>query len=151
MISTERMSRYLAIVAALSVLAPPAVSVAQDPEATADEIELMTGTADPKDKKKKRTSRRPKVRDGSWLKKNQPMPEVEEQRGSYEAVLDTELAKHFRRLAVLDRIIEVAAANNDDGLAGRADAVRRKEVSRFRQAMTDFRNQAQARRIVGFP
>lgn len=133
------------------VLAAPVLAAAQE-EPAADEIELMTGTVDPKDEKKKRpTSRKPKVRDGSWLRKNEPMPEVQERRGSYQAVLEAELAKHFRRLAVLDRIIELATADNDDGLAGRADAVRRKEVSRFRAAMTNFKNQAQARRIVGFP
>lgn len=128
------------------------VAAAQTEAPAADDIGLKLGTVDEEANEAKTTyrSRRPKVRDGSWLAKDEPLPEVVEVKSRYEAFLEAELRKHYARLAVLDRILELAEENDDDGLAARADSVRRKEVQRFRRTMNEFREQAQARRVVGF-
>lgn len=128
----------------------PGTAVAQEPSAS-DDIGLKLG-APPAEGEKKKSSSTPRhrVREGSWLQKNEPIPDPTEVKGSYEAFLDTELKKHYRRLALLDRIFEIANANDDSGLLARTDALRRKEVQRFRRAMKDFRVQAEARRMVGF-
>lgn len=128
----------------------PSTAIAQEPSAS-DDIGLKLG-APPAEGEKKKSSSTPRhrVREGSWLQKNEPIPDPTEVKGSYEAFLDTELKKHYRRLALLDRIFEIANANDDGGLLARTDALRRKEVQRFRRAMKDFRVQAEARRMVGF-
>ncbi len=124
---------------------------APDVDPSEDDIGLKIGTVEEgDDERKSYRSRRPKVRDGSWLAKDKPLPEVVKVRSRYEAFLEAELRKHYARLAVLDRIMELAEENDDDSLAARTDTVRRKEVQRFRRVMTDFRAQAQARRVAGF-
>lgn len=144
------------LLATLLFLAPIAAAQTEDsappPSETGDGIGLKLGTTgeDDEDEEKKPRSRRPRVRDGSWLRKDEPLPEVVEVKSRYEAFLEAELRKHYARLAVLDRILEVAEENDDEGLAARVDTVRRKEIQRFSRAMTEFRLQAQARRVAGF-
>lgn len=152
------MKRNFAILCTVMWMCAPFGAFAQDaagdeePKVAGDsDIGLKIGTVDPEEEKEKTRRRRPKVRDGSWLQKDEPIPDTPEVRSRYEAFLEAELRKHYARLAVLDRIIEVAVERDKDSLAARADAVRRKEVARFRKAMTEFRTQTQARRVVGFP
>ena len=147
-------TRYFALGAGVLFLMcalGPTMLHAQEPEAAPDSgIGLKIGVEDKGDKKENKRSYRPKERDASYLKKAEPLPEVVEVQSRYEAFLQSELRKHYARLAVIDRVLELAEENDDDGLNSRADAIRRKELQRFRAAMNTFRQQAQARRVAGF-
>lgn len=90
-----------------------------------------------------------KIRDGAMLKRDislEPTPEV---RGSWEKTRDRLVVTHYRRLARLDAIEQVASDRNDLGLVEAVEAVRRREMQRFRVTMLRFGDQARARDLVG--
>ncbi len=57
---------------------------------------------------------------------------------------------HYRRLARLDFIEEIAEHSDDNRLLERVETVRKREIQRHRQEMTRFWEQARGRAMVGF-
>lgn len=94
---------------------------------------------------------RPRVREGSWLEKDDPIPPLNESPSALDAFLAVELEKHYRRVARLDRIESLIAAEDSGRLRARVEHVRRREMQRFRRTMKAFHRQSEARRLVGFP
>jgi hypothetical protein len=60
-------------------------------------------------------------------------------RGDLERRRDTEMIKHFSRMAELDVIADLAEKAHDLTLAERVEEVRRKETGRFRDAMQELK------------
>ena len=90
------------------------------------------------------------ARDNSYIVNNTPMAEPPDLRGTYEKQRDEELTTHYKRLARLDYISEIAEGSKNTRLLERVETVRRREVQRHRIAMTKFWEQARGRSMVGF-
>lgn len=133
---------WLAVLAALAVLATTPLSSAAPQQGKAPTPAKAPGKA--------KTSRKRETRDGSLIVNNAPMPQPPDLRGTYEKARDDELMIHYRRLAQLDYIAELASGDNDNRLLERVENVRRRETQRHRAAMTAFNEQARARAMVGF-
>lgn len=73
-----------------------------------------------------------KTRQGSILKRNKPLEDPPDLRGAHEVKRDKELALHYKRLAELDVIAQLADKDGDSNLAELCESVRRKELVRFR-------------------
>lgn len=95
-------------------------------------------------------SKKKETREGSYIVNGQPMPPPPDLRGTYEKARDDELITHYRRLAQLDYIEELATHANDTRLLERVESIRRRETQRHRGVMTRFSEQARARAMVGF-
>ncbi len=76
-----------------------------------------------------------KIRPGSYIRRQKDEIIVPDIRGEYEVRRDDELSKHFQRLAQIDAILALARELDDGGLRSRAEAVRRREIQRYRLAM----------------
>lgn len=92
-----------------------------------------------------------KIREGAYLRKDIALNHRPDLRSAYEKQRDLEVATHYKRLAELDWIEQLAAKRNDNRLLERVETVRRKETKRFRSAMTSLWEQARARALVGAP
>lgn len=98
----------------------------------------------------KTKSRKKETRENSYIVNGTPMPDPPDLRGTYEKQRDDELMTHYRRLARLDYIAQIATDTKDNRLLERVETVRRREVQRHRGAMTRFWEQSRGRAMVGF-
>lgn len=92
-----------------------------------------------------------KVRPGSFLRREPPIeaPPTSDRRGVLEQHRDFQVVIHYQRMARLDVIAEIAAAQRDQRLADRVESVRREERDRFRQAMRRLRTLSRGRLLLG--
>ncbi|MBI3178516.1 MAG: hypothetical protein HYZ27_02575 [Deltaproteobacteria bacterium] len=90
-----------------------------------------------------------KLRADSLLKRDAPMPVLTDVRGDVEKRRDQELVRHYSRMAELDVIAAVAAAEGDDALGERVESVRRKERRRFLALMRQLHELARGQVSVG--
>lgn len=91
-----------------------------------------------------------KTREGSLLKRDGPFPSAPDIRSDYERERDRQLLDHYRRLARLDWIEQLATKADDTRLLERVENVRRREIQRQRTAMTRLWEQARGRQVLGF-
>jgi hypothetical protein len=91
-----------------------------------------------------------KTREGSLLKRDGPLPSAPDIRSDYERERDKQLLDHYRRLARLDWIEQLASKADDTRLLERVENVRRREIQRHRAAMTRLWEQARGRQVLGF-
>ena len=92
-----------------------------------------------------------KIRQGSYLRKNEGDPEAIDLRGELERRRDFEMRRHYARMAELDAIEEVAVQESDDALMERVEAVRRKEERRFWSVMQTLKGLAWQKIVRGEP
>ena len=92
-----------------------------------------------------------KVRSGSMIRKVPDDWRPPDLRGDYQRRRDHQVVVHFRRLARLDVIAQVAAKAGDTNLADRVEEVRRAENERFRRAMENLRQTIRIKTETGLP
>ncbi|MEZ4273110.1 MAG: hypothetical protein R3C68_17260 [Myxococcota bacterium] len=82
---------------------------------------------------------RKKIRNGSFAHRTEPLKMTRAPKSQQERQRDREVSAHYRRLAQLDVIAELAAAGKKTVLLQRAEEVRRLEHERHRSAMAALR------------
>ena len=73
-----------------------------------------------------------KIRTGSVLRRRAKENDAVDLRSRSEKLRDMELVRHYRRLAQLEVILEIATSEKNDRLVARIDRVRMRELKRHR-------------------